>query len=175
MKRIALYVIALALCIGTLAGCGRKDRVLTTWNIYKGEIHEFTVEIEDVGHDSKGQLERIMHLRPTLDNSIWNGETASYLGITGHDYDGDGYWDRVFYCGYPNNANGCNSVMVKWNHDITGWEPCPADKGKIQKFNQEEVDRALRYLSTAMVEIHNSTHLVSTLEQYRAKDVLDKS
>lgn len=169
-KSWSIFVILLITAI--FSGCN-NEHILVKWDIYEGQIDQFTVKIEDSLHnDSNGQVERIIHLYPTTDNNIFPEPSATYAGITGHDYDGDGFWDRVFYCAYPEPINGCNSVTLQYNHDIKNWEPCPADKRKVQQFTQDEVDLAVRYISMAMLEVYNHEHLTSTLEQWRALDVL---
>ncbi len=174
MKQIIIAAAAL-LTIAIFAGGCSNEQTLIKWDTYEGQIDHFTVKIEDSLHsDSNGQMERIIHLCPTANNDIWHGEITTYVGITGHDYNGDGFWDRVFYCGYPESTNGCNSVTLEYNHDVKSWEPCPADEHKIQKFTQDEVNLAVRYISIAMLEIHNYEHLTSTLEQWRALDVLGR-
>lgn len=174
MKKIIAATAAL-LIIAIFSGCNNNERTLVKWDIYEGVIDQFTVKIEDSLHnDSNGQVERIIHLYPTANNNIFPDEIATYAAITGHDYDGDGFWDRVFYCGYPESINGCNSVTLEYNHNIKSWEPCPADEHKVQQFTPDEVNLAVRYISMAMLEVHNYEHLTSTLERWRALDALGR-
>lgn len=52
--------------------------------------------------------------------------TNSLFGVSGHDYNMDGRWDQLYWCGYNNGPTGCNSYVL----DSTGhwvYEPCIAD------------------------------------------------
>ena len=137
----------------------RDSDKLQAWNIYKGEVGEYAVEIDESnrGHG----FSRIVHLRPK--------GSPSYVGITGHDYDDDGKWDRVFYCGYPESVNGCNSFCITRSGERV-WEPCPADKDRLQPFLLGEVIFAEEQLDKAMASVHRVQFRVSTLEDWRKKN-----
>ncbi len=52
--------------------------------------------------------------------------TNTLFSVSGHDYNMDGRWDRLYWCGYNNSTAGCNSYVL----DSTGhwvYEPCIAD------------------------------------------------
>lgn len=136
---------------------------ITAWNIYKGEIPGYLVEIEESQYGN-GPMEKIVHLRP-----LESLAECSWCSITGHDYDsnytGTRDWERLFRCGYPDQANGCNAVL--FTKDGVEWEPCPADAGKVEPFTDEEINYGLTKLDEAMQTIYNQEHLVSTLESWR--------
>lgn len=129
-----------------------------TWLVYEGafdtEYETYEVEISEV--DRGSGFERIVHLRPTDKPSV---------GLTGHDYNSDGVWDRVLYCGshdligtHPNGWEfGCNSVIR--NGSSWDFEPCPADDGQIEPFSTEAINFAIAELDSAMETIHNQDNL----------------
>lgn len=133
------------------------EPVLQVWNIYRGEVGEYSVEIDESNY-GRG-LKRIVHLYPK--------GAPSWVSITGHDYNDDKEWDRVFRSGYPEQSNGANAVL----HTRSGWkwEPCPADKDRVKPFTEEEIDFAIGELDKAMAEVYNIEHRVSTLEEWREK------
>jgi len=103
---------------------------------------EYNVRISEV--DRGYGVRRLVHLTPI--------GAPSYIGITGHDYDSDGEWDRVFYCGYGTDSEGgmtgCNSVIrqeARWK-----FEPCAGDEGKAKPFTLPEIEYAITELDAAV-------------------------
>ncbi|MAF80594.1 hypothetical protein CL628_01125 [bacterium] len=137
---------------------------LQAWNLYSGAIPGYDVEIDEA---DRGQtFRRIVHLYP-IDAS---GERTgpSWVSITGHDYNDDGNWDRVFYCGMRDTKYGCNSVIMTRDGRWT-WSPCPADEGKVEPFTMGEIKFAILRLNEAMSGVHNAKHRTSTLEEWRKR------
>lgn len=154
--------LALTMVIGVLYihSTDERGKHLVTWNVYSGTLttpsasRGYNVEISE--SDRGFGFVRILHL--------WPVGRPGFEGITGHDYDNDGQWDRVFYCGslHPNKdgkSGGCNSVL----RTRSGWrfEPCDADKGNIDPFSPAQISFAISELDIAMRELHNREHLVS--------------
>lgn len=175
---IAVVVLLLgALALDKLASTMRGDHP-ANWNLYAGrfETQDETYDVEIDDADKGNGIHRLVHLRIA-------GET-SLKGITGHDYNGDGKWDRVFYCGEhemigqpPEGMGfGCNSVV----RTPEGWrfEPCPADEGIVQPFSDMAISFAMAELDTAMKQMHNNDHLSErwewSPEQQKTVKVFDK-
>lgn len=136
-----------------------RGKHLVAWNIYKGGFQtatgNYNVEIDE--SDEGFGFSTITHL--------YLVGKPSYVSITGHDYDNDGKWDRVFYCGGDNHKtndgheSGCNSVLKT----AKGWEfePCPADEGRIKPFTAKDIDYAISELNAAMRQFYNPSSIVS--------------
>ncbi len=136
-----------------------NEQKLEAWNIYNGELAAYTVEINETKKD--GVWRRLVHLEPI------NGYEKPHpnpFAITGHDYDGDYCFDRVFI--RPSLTNGYNSVYFTRRGERL-WEPCPADKEKLSPFIDRQVASAQSQLYLAMATTHNEAHLVSTLEDWQ--------
>lgn len=129
---------------------------LTDWNTYKGQIANYDVSIDESTRGNRTQL--IVRLRLI--------GASSHAGITGHDYDSDGRWDRILYCGYPQQSNGCNSMLIDEDGTMT-FEPCAADEGKIKPFTDDDIRVARLQLAAAMAAVYNEEHIVRTLAAYR--------
>jgi hypothetical protein len=145
-------------------GCAReKNSPLLEWNLYNGVYAAYNVNIDESQY--KGEFKfRMIHLVPQgglfSDKNLPNPQA-----ITGHDLDGDGQFDRVFIC---SAGGGFNSVLFTGNGDRV-WEPCLADKNKVQPFTEQQVISAQAMLYAAMSEVYNTAHRTSTLESWRAK------
>lgn len=146
---------------------------LVTWSLYHGEFQSgdvtYSVEIDE--SDRGNGIVRLVHMRPV--------GKPSYVGITGHDYNNDNQFDRVFYCGNhelvgqaPSGEFGCNSVVrttdgwvfVDDSNSViraTGWmfEPCPADDGVVQPFSKRAINFALAELHEATYHLYNEDNL----------------
>jgi len=160
MKMKSFVIVVVAVCVSAFISCCQKESQLVSWDVYRGQIEEYEVEIEDSNYEYPSHAERIVDLHPLPVNYIWQGNTAIYLGITGHDYNADGKWDRVFYCGYPEKTNGCNSVTLDAKGRITAWEPCAADNNQVKPFTQKEVEIAIAWLDKAMRSIHKPEYRI---------------
>lgn len=158
---LGLVVVALVVAVGVLIYTAVKDERgehLVTGNLYCGKFQSdsiaYNVEIDE---DDYGYgFRRLVHLKPV--------GKPSYVGITGHDYDDDGQFDRVFYCGNHELVGqgskgefGCNSVI----RTASGWkfEPCPADDGVVQPFSDRAISFALDELYAAMHHVLNEDNL----------------
>lgn len=112
-------------------------------NIYRGEVGEYAVEIVETDY-GKG-FERIVHLKEK--------GARSWAGITGHDYNDDGKWDRIFFCG-SQKSFGCNSFHFILGQQI--WEPCDVDKDRVQPLPLGDVIFAKQQLNAAMMTVHRA-------------------
>jgi len=73
---------------------------------------------------------RSLRLIPAKNNTFF-GDSTTFTDISVWDYTTDGKWDKMFLCGYPNDANGCNAIL--FNGELQDWrqwewDPCPADE-----------------------------------------------
>lgn len=154
-------VVAVVMSLGSVAVLKVVSRIDAGHDV---ETNHFGAEIS-INGDEKYVVEisendrglgpdRIMHL--SIDGHSSNT-------ITGHDYNADGRWDRVFYCGphpmVPSStpAYGCNSVVRMSD----GWEfePCSADKDKLWGFTPQAIAFAIRRLDLALDEVRQEKHL----------------
>jgi len=180
-QALVLSALAIIIAVGALifARSDKQGDHLVTWNLYHGEFQTenatYNVEISEA---DRGQgFQRLVHLKLV-------GESG-FIGITGHDYNDDEKWDRVFYCGehelvgqHPKEGYtfGCNSVI----RSKDGWvfEPCPGDEDIVQPFSDKVIDFAIAELNTVMEGMHNQEHLGRRWEwdshQQKAVMVLDK-
>ncbi|MBI4098554.1 MAG: hypothetical protein HY437_00800 [Candidatus Magasanikbacteria bacterium] len=169
---VLVSLFALGFIAGAVSGCGEQGSVETAWNVYHGAVPGYTVEIDEVQHDNVPVWRRIVHLYPILaqrEQQVlqFSEQCGSWCGITGHDYTGDGRWDRVFLCRYPEHANGCNSILFE--DGITKWEPCNADEGRVQPFSEKDLAIAMGQLYLGLATVHDVEHRRSTLEEFKAK------
>lgn len=163
MKAIVKLLVVL-FCVFTTAlisGCGKSKPELEAWNVYNGELAAYHVEIDESMRD--GIWTRMVHLEPV---NGYEKPSPNPFAITGHDNDGDGQFDRVFI--RELSVNGYNSVVFTGRGKRI-WEPCPADRGKVLPFTDEQVASAQTKLYLAMATVYNQKHVVSTLESFRAK------
>ncbi|HEY4515214.1 MAG TPA: hypothetical protein VJJ22_03605 [Candidatus Paceibacterota bacterium] len=149
-------LVLLALCVATFAGavigirlhsntsnCTPAEHAVT-WDVFHGTVTTTTATyIVNLDEDDRGcGMRRIVHIQP-------EGQEGS---ITGHDYNDDGKWDRIFYCEMHTKTNGhstgCNSVL---RADM-GWEfePCPSDAGEVSPFTDEQITFAIAELDAAL-------------------------
>jgi hypothetical protein len=73
--------------------------------------------------------------------------TNTLSGISGHDFNTDGVWDEITWCGYDTNRSGANSyVRTKkgWK-----WQPCDIDK-KYAPINEAEIANAIKSLDAVL-------------------------
>lgn len=136
---LAFAALCIVSTIWVLASMGRSHiKPGLWWNEYNAQMDNYLVCIDESQHVGEDTPFRMVHLR-----SITNDLT----GITGHDYDMKGTWDRIFFNGYPSATNGCNSyVRVKggWR-----WEPCDWDKS-MKPIPQSEIPKAIALLNSAL-------------------------
>lgn len=160
MRRIA-SLLSMMFGVFIIVGCSKSEPKLEVWNIYKGEFAAYRVVIDESTRG--GVCTRMIHLEPLND---YEEPTPKPFAMTGHDYDGDGQFERVFIREKP--IDGYNAV------EFTGqgkrvWEPCSGDKDRIQPFTDAEVASAQSQLYLAMAQTHDKNHIISTLEGFRAK------
>lgn len=162
---VSLVLLVVSVCFFS---CGSNDDTLTRWNTYEGKVtilfKDFNVQIEDYSYNGSSTIRRIMHMHPV--------GMESYVGITGHDYNGDGTWNRVFYCGLDGNeenTTGCNSVLFDEENYTWTFEPCPGDEGKVKPFTEDQIKAAISALNYGMENLHNEKYLTMTLEKWQEK------
>lgn len=174
-KKILVYVVGLAVSLAALGFVlnslygvvtderGKHD---VETNYYAGRFiaNDGTVYRADMSENDRGfGFQTMLHLRAA------QGEPF-YAGITGHDYNSDGLWDRIFYCGptpLVEGNSGCNSMYrrrvgpyeVAWK-----FEPCAADEGNVEPFSEEAINMAIAKLDGARMLIGNNGHLISRWE-----------
>jgi hypothetical protein len=168
-KSLMVALVVLTFVFSALNFSCWVEAKLTEWNIYRGKITGYDVEINET---YRGVWGMIVHLHAV--------GKPSYVGITGHIY-GKRYdgrlsllqkdWDKVFYCGNPGRpwakeTMGCNSVL----RTTRGWkfEPCDADKG-MEPFTDKEINFAMEQLDKAMQTVYNLEHRTSTLEDWNKR------
>ena len=157
-KRFFIIMLILGIVLTGTIACGvRADNRLVEWNSYKGDMPDYNVSIDESRYANQAGLRVILQAEKK------DPEHEYRMTITGHDYDGDGQWDRIFYCGYPDLKKGCNSVNMKTGE----FHACPADEGKVQPFTQEEIEYAKATLDQAMASVHN--------DQYRKTNLADSA
>jgi len=175
MRNIINIVLFIIISSFFFTGCSHfsNNDAGKEWNVYRGQIEGYRVEINESNRqrDRDGYYNYITHLYPIegAEHDIaWSDTTYSWQSITGHAYrvdDDELRLYRVFYCGYPDSRNGCNSFLI--NKDGTmEWEPCSGDIDDLLPFSEAEVEYAKAMIKMAMLEIHNEEHVVSkwTLE-----------
>ncbi len=170
MKRIVICLASLVFCLGTFIGCRQNPPELLAWNIYQGQIEDYRVTIEDTKEEGANHFVRRAELQPLVNNEVWKGPLDSNRHITGLDYNADGTWDRIFYCGYPERINGCNSVMLDGNGRMIAWDPCGLDEDGLAPFTPKEVKTAITALNEALDSIHQPEYRTSTIEGWRKKN-----
>lgn len=144
MKKVCLLVFCLLL--QSSYKTPRKNNVSSTqprlveWNIYGGRFNEYWVIIDESRYSTQLRMERVAHI---------SQEPFGVVGVTGHDYDGDGEWDEIFYCGIPESTYGCNSIIIKTNFDPV-WEPCPKDSHLLNPFDFGDIVFAKHLLDDAI-------------------------
>ncbi len=163
MRSIAKQLVVLpgVFVVALTSGCGKSEPKLEAWNIYKGKLAAYRVEIDESMRG--GVWTRLVHLEPVKG---YEEPMPNPFAITGHDDDGDGRFDRVFVREF--SVNGYNSVAFTGKGERV-WEPCPADKDKVQPFTDTQVASAQAQLYLAMATVHDQGHIASTLENFRAK------
>ena len=154
-----------------LTACTSSHPPVTLWNRYTGEIHgnitvggssDFIVKINETRY-GENPRQLIVHVRPL--------DAPAYVGITGHDYNNDGTWDRIFRCGYPEEIYGCNSVIrerrsytsSEFHYDSWVFDPCPANVGMVP-FTQHEIGEAKAILELARGTFYSADFLVCDIE-----------
>jgi len=155
MKKFLKQMVWLLVFVGTFFALryafDEGSGEMIVWNTYNGDFDGYTVRIEE---SDKGQgMRRQVHL-DTIDPN-------SELRITGHDYDGDGAWEVIYYCG--KGSSGCNGMSLSSNGKMT-WEPCNADKDKVEPFLVGEVMYAKYQLDQAMILFHRPEFRFNNLE-----------
>jgi len=68
--------------------------------------------------------------------------------ITGHNYEKDDQWNRIFI---KRRANECFNSISFVEDDSWLWEPCPGYDG--EKFTSEEIKEAIELMNKGMGEV----------------------
>ncbi len=156
-------VVSVATSVILVVTIPRDDsRKLEAWNIYKGELAAYRVEVDET--KKNGVWQRLVHLEPM---NAYEKPHPDPFALTGHDYDGDYCFDRVFI--RPSSINGYNAVYFTRRGERL-WEPCPADKDKLSPFTDKQVASAQAQLYLAMATTHNEAHIVTTLKDWKKKN-----
>ncbi len=163
-----IFQLFLALLVVVSSACSSRHEVAS--NTYYGELKNedvvYKVEIYETTYSDSSSL-RVVHLNP-------KGESDESW-ITGHDYNNDGEWDAIFYCGKhkmvdPNNS-GCNSVIKRARGGVWDFVPCKADEGRVKPFGWAAIAFAVNELDRAMARVRNQDNLA---RQWRWNVELDK-
>ena len=143
-KHLLAFLIVLLVTIGPIAIGVAYDRWERWQDSYfqKDFTEQHAVAHEDGGYavekqslttyfpaSKKVQTKTSLELKPLKTNTFFPDSTA-WGGIKVWDYNSDGHWDAIFFCGYPESANGCNSILLgKDPKDWLSWKwsPCRYD------------------------------------------------
>lgn len=160
MRKLTLIMLMVMVGIVTVPSCGfgQSQPKLEAWNLYQGQIPGYRVEIDE---DLRGGVwTRLVHLEPI---ECCKEPQPKPYAITGHDYEGDRLFNRVFIREFV--VNGYNAVAFtskgKWS-----WEPCPADKDRVRPFTDRQIAQAKAKLNLAMATVYNEGHLIKTLKDF---------
>ena len=157
VKSVALLFILLGLFF-VIGGTNKEEPKLEKLNIYRGNLIDYHVIIEEIMKD--GVQTMLVNLELINDK-----ETAlKPLLITGYYNADDGQFKEIFI--REKEKNGYNFTRSK---DGWTWSPYPTDKDKPSPFTFEQIACAQKKLRLAMNEIHNTEHLYKTLENLSAK------
>ena len=90
MKRISSLLLVL-LCFFIVVDYSKSEPKQEAWYIYKGELAAYRVEINEF---MRGDVSEILfHLEPI---NGYKDPTPKPFAMSGHDFDGDGQFDRIF-------------------------------------------------------------------------------
>lgn len=142
-KTLGTILVALSI----IGGCRRTKFVKYDYEYYKGQIDDYKVSINQQKLGKK-LYTKLVHLDAVDSNTI-------PYGITGHDYDSDNKWDRIFI--QETNHHGCNAMFFNEKGEAR-WEPCPADKDKVDPFTKKQVLETRKILNKAIKEVENEEH-----------------
>jgi len=122
------------------------------YNTYRGGFESYRVTIDETKEDD--QRRYMVHLEPA--NGYDEPHPAPFA-ITGHDYDGDGQFDRIFI--RITSSDGSNAITFT-GKGVRNWEPCIADEGEAQPFTDAQVALAQAKLYQALSQVYNTEHQV---------------
>lgn len=152
MERINL-LFGFCLFLGFVSACdlplsrAQADKIGKTVAEYTGEIDGFTVLITETQREGE-HVQQIVHLYAKVPGS------TNVNAIMGHDYNADGRFDRVFFCGSHELIYRCNSVVFSDGGGKWRWEPCPSDRSRVP-FTDQEVFEAQALLYLALSRVRN--------------------
>jgi hypothetical protein len=159
MKRRTLRNIVLSGLVGlvAVAGCSKKDDAPRDHKEYRGTIEGYAVRIEeDLVKEQK--VKKFVYIE-----AIDEKKTVP-CSVTGHDYNADGEWDRIFI--RSREINGYNSVVFM-EDGKTKFEPCGADKDRVKMFSPEEMQQARALLKKADTAVYNEKSVVRNYSDSR--------
>lgn len=114
------------------------------WEEFRGNIPKYRVEISE-SYNKNGNKKRLIHLDALDEKTVPNR-------ITGHDYDIDDHFERVFIM--EKEFDACDSVRFTQKGVV--WEPSPSSKGQGKKpFTEEQI-------AEAQSKLYNSLDIVRT-------------
>ena len=144
LKGIGIFLVVLLAIFGPFAlmiGFDRWEKWESSY-FQKDFTEQHAVAHEDGGYaveksslttyfpaSKEAQTRTSLRFTPLKSNTFFPDST-SWSGITAWDYDSDGIWDEVFFCGYPENSYGANSIKLGTDpKDWATWEwsPCRFD------------------------------------------------
>jgi len=149
---VLLGILAVVVYLPDILPTSSKSKVITEkWNVYLGHVGNYNVRISE--SKQYGSWDRMVHL--TLPKEQELNDLGIPIAITGHDYNGDGRFDRLLI--RKELSQGYNSVIFK---DKVGrrWDPCVTDKNKVEPFSDEQVYAALHKLYSAINDVYNPDH-----------------
>ena len=154
-KIIGLLVVLLGIFAVFASGC-TSEPLLQVWNTYEGEFGPYTVKIDETME--KGVWTRMVFLEPMNESVEFR---PNPFAMTGHDYDGDGRFDRVFI--RRQYSNGYDSVYFAGKGKRV-WECSGTEEDIARSFSDKQLASAQADLYQAYANIHNKNHLVATIE-----------
>ena len=125
-------------------------------SIYRGNLDDYHVIIEDVMRDSIYQ--RTVSLDLISDKEI----LFKPILIIGHYNADNGQFEEIFI--RQKEQNGYNFTRSK---DGWTWKTYPGDKDKTSPFSFKQISEAQEKLYLATARIYNAKHLYSTFETKR--------
>lgn len=138
-----------------LGGTTKKEHKLEELTIFRGNITDYHVIVEDAMRDGIHQRTVIMELisdkemlfRPILIIGRYNAD--------------NGQFEEIFI--REKEKNGYNFTRSR---DGWTWNPYPGDKDKSPPFTFEKIACAQKKLHLAMTKVHNNENLYSSIKRH---------
>lgn len=119
-----------------------------TWQEFTGTSNQYAISIDLSCYGDA--CRNITQLESTSGNRP--------LGISGHDYDLDGTWDRIFI--RKKASDGYSSVAFQ--NGVVSWEPCASDEqAGLPRFTPQEIENARTELDKAQSQITDRNRIVN--------------
>jgi len=148
----ALIVVAISVIMAcAVISCQRHDGDNSeAHNTYSGEFESYKVLIDEDREEDHCRY--MIHLEPV---NGYDEPHPTPFAVTGHDYDGDGQYDRIFV--RDTSKDGSNGVAFT-GRGVRMWEPCSADRDRVQPFTDTQVAAAQAKLYQAFALVYNTEH-----------------